>query len=96
MMTEQELFDPREPDFSWHGACLAVAELARRGLLLVHRLTEAMPLIEKALLYEVSKGSHSVGAHVRDAACYVCWACARAYRFVILVGGGCDDGGILH
>lgn len=22
---------------------------------------------------------HSVGAHVRDAACYVCWAFARAY-----------------
>ena len=24
-------------------------------------------------------GAHSVGAHVRDAGCYVCWAFARAY-----------------
>jgi hypothetical protein len=35
----------------------------------------------QSLLYEVSKGSHSVGNHVRDAACYVCWAFARAYRY---------------
>ena len=25
------------------------------------------------------RGQHSVGSHVRDAACYVCWAFARAY-----------------
>jgi hypothetical protein len=79
-----ERFDLRQPDSAWHGACLAFAELARRGLLLPVRLAELMPLIEKALLYEVSKGSHSVGAHVRDAACYVCWAFARAYQSVVL------------
>ena len=28
---------------------------------------------------QVRRGAHSVGAHVRDAACYVCWAFARAY-----------------
>lgn len=27
---------------------------------------------------------NSVGAHVRDAACYVCWAFARAYSPVII------------
>ncbi|KAL0043717.1 hypothetical protein WJX82_009809 [Trebouxia sp. C0006] len=33
----------------------------------------------KALQYDVRRGPHSVGAHVRDAAAYVCWAFARAY-----------------
>jgi hypothetical protein len=43
----------------------------------------------QSLLYEVSKGSHSVGNHVRDAACYVCWAFARAYRYRLRVGLVC-------
>lgn len=30
------------------------------------------------------KGSASVGAHVRDAACYVCWALARAYAPAVI------------
>ena len=33
-----ELFSERETDSAWHGACLAVAELGRRGLLLPIRL----------------------------------------------------------
>lgn len=79
-----ELLDARQTDAAWHGACLSVAELARRGLLLPHRLAEVVPLIERALMYEVHKGSHSIGAHVRDAACYVCWAFARAYKSDVL------------
>lgn len=75
-----ERLDVRQTDAAWHGACLAFAELARRGLLLPQRLPELIPLLERALQYEVNKGSHSVGAHVRDAACYVCWAFARAYQ----------------
>ena len=39
-----------------------------------------MPLVCEALAYDVRRGSHSVGAHVRDAAAYVCWAFARAYE----------------
>jgi hypothetical protein len=34
--------------------------------------------------YDLPRGSHSVGSHVRDAACYVCWAFARAYAPTIL------------
>ena len=30
-------------------------------------------------MYDEKRGNFSVGAHVRDAACYVCWAFARAY-----------------
>jgi len=34
----------------------------------------------KALAYDEKRGNFSVGAHVRDAACYVYWAFARAYE----------------
>ena len=66
-------------DSTWHGGCLALAELARRGLLLPNRLPEAVPRCMEALTYDVRRGAHSIGAHVRDAAAYVCWAFARAY-----------------
>ncbi|KAJ8318891.1 hypothetical protein KUTeg_003982 [Tegillarca granosa] len=67
-----QLFTLQETDGAWHGGCLALAELGRRGLLLPERLPDA-------LVYDEKRGSFSVGAHVRDAACYVCWAFARAY-----------------
>uniref|UniRef100_A0A8C3GLK6 Tubulin-specific chaperone D n=1 Tax=Cairina moschata TaxID=8855 RepID=A0A8C3GLK6_CAIMO len=38
-----------------------------------------VPVILKALTYDEKRGSCSVGSNVRDAACYVCWAFARAY-----------------
>lgn len=66
-------------DQTWHGASLAVAELARRGLLLPDRLKETIPWILRGLKFDLKRGSHSIGAHVRDACCYVCWAFARAY-----------------
>ncbi|KAK9742802.1 hypothetical protein RND81_03G198300 [Saponaria officinalis] len=74
-----ELFSPREGDGSWHGGCLALAELARRGLLLPISLPKVVLVVAKALHYDVRRGPHSVGAHVRDAAAYVCWAFGRAY-----------------
>ena len=74
-----ELFVDTETDAAWHGGALAVAELARRGLLLPARLEKVVDVVLKALEYDVRRGSTSVGAHVRDAACYMCWAFARAY-----------------
>ena len=79
-----EMCKDRENDSAWHGACLALAELSRRGLLLPERLSSVTPIIVKALQYDVKRGQHSVGAHVRDAACYTCWAFARAYDPSIL------------
>jgi hypothetical protein len=67
-------------DSAWHGACLALAELARRGLLLPIRLDASVTAVEQALAYDERRGSASVGSHVRDAACYVCWGFARAYE----------------
>lgn len=69
-----------EPDSAWHGGCLAIAELARRSILSPQRLPSLSPLLQQALSYDVRRGPCSVGAHVRDAAAYVCWALARAYE----------------
>eukprot|EP01062_Namystynia_karyoxenos_P048454 TRINITY_DN3687_c0_g1_i1.p1 TRINITY_DN3687_c0_g1~~TRINITY_DN3687_c0_g1_i1.p1 ORF type:complete len:1250 (+),score=425.28 TRINITY_DN3687_c0_g1_i1:96-3845(+) len=74
-----ELFGLYEDCNGWHGGCLALAELARRGLLLPAAFDRVLPITLRALEYEVAKGSYSVGRHVRDAGCYVCWAFARAY-----------------
>lgn len=74
-----ELFSPGEGDGSWHGGCLALAELARRGLLLPVTFPKVVPVIIKALHYDIRRGPHSIGSHVRDAAAYVCWAFGRAY-----------------
>uniref|UniRef100_A0ACD5U5V7 Uncharacterized protein n=1 Tax=Avena sativa TaxID=4498 RepID=A0ACD5U5V7_AVESA len=74
-----QLFSPGEGDGSWHGGCLALAELARRGLLLPSSFPDVIPVIVKALHYDVRRGPHSIGSHVRDAAAYVCWAFGRAY-----------------
>ncbi|KAK7939149.1 hypothetical protein WMY93_002475 [Mugilogobius chulae] len=75
-----ECFSFQETDNAWHGGCLALAELGRRGLLLPSRLKDVVPLIIKSLTYEEKRGACSVGSNVRDAACYVCWSFARAYE----------------
>ncbi|XP_016070936.1 PREDICTED: tubulin-specific chaperone D [Miniopterus natalensis] len=75
-----DCFSFQETDNAWHGGCLALAELGRRGLLLPPRLPDVVPVILKALTYEEKRGACSVGDNVRDAACYVCWAFARAYE----------------
>lgn len=75
-----DILNPLEPHEAWHGACLALAEFAKRGLLLPYRLRELVPLLMQALFYDEMKGYMSVGQHIRDAACYMCWAFARAYN----------------
>ncbi|VEN50767.1 unnamed protein product [Callosobruchus maculatus] len=79
-----ELFSPRESDGAWHGGCLALAELGRRGLLLPDRLPQVVPVVLKALVYDEPRGYSSVGSHIRDAACYVCWSFSRAYESHVL------------
>ncbi|NXH11578.1 TBCD protein, partial [Bucco capensis] len=75
-----DCFSFQETDNAWHGGCLALAELGRRGLLLPSRISDVVPVILKALTYDEKRGACSVGSNVRDAACYVCWAFARAYE----------------
>ena len=57
----------------WHGGCLMLAEFTRRGLLLPDQLGSVFPLLFKALVFDQRQGSFSLGANVRDAACYVAW-----------------------
>ncbi|EDW63994.1 tubulin-specific chaperone D [Drosophila virilis] len=89
-----DILNPLEPHEAWHGGCLAIAELAKRGLLLPYRLHELVPLLMQALFYDEMKGYMSVGQHIRDSACYMCWAFARAYNpddlkpFVQLISSG--------
>lgn len=79
-----ELFCLRESDTAWHGGCLALAELGRRGLIIPSLLDNVIPVVLKALVYDELLGNYSVGAHIRDAACYVCWSFARAFEPVVL------------
>lgn len=74
-------FDAAGDPGAWNGACLAVAELVRRGLILPGSamFRRTLSAMERAAAFDVRRGAHSVGEHVRDAACYVVWALARAY-----------------
>lgn len=53
-----ELFEDIEKDNDWHGACLALAELARRGLLLPHRLQSVIPKIVEAMSVRKREGCY--------------------------------------
>ncbi|KAJ7095891.1 TBCD protein [Mycena belliarum] len=73
------LYDlPAIAESTWHGACLACAEMARRGLVARSALPELMEWLSKALYFDLRKGAHSIGSSVRDSAAYVLWALARA------------------
>lgn len=74
-----DLFSPNETEATWHGGCLTIGELSRRGLLLPKRVKDVFPIIYKALHFEINQGTYSLGSNVRDAACYIAWAFARAY-----------------
>ena len=65
-----ELFSPSESDTAWHGGCLALAELARRGLLLPSRLQLVAPLVAEALQYDVRRGPHRY--YYNDHHCHSC------------------------
>ncbi|KAH3743339.1 beta-tubulin cofactor D [Pelomyxa schiedti] len=79
-----ELFSPHEQDSSWHGGYLCLGELTRRCLLLPERLPAVIPLVVQGLTYDQPRGSYSIGTHVRDAACFVCWSFARAYSKAVM------------
>nr|CCC49973.1 putative tubulin folding cofactor D, fragment [Trypanosoma vivax Y486] len=74
-----DVFDNEHSDSSWHGGLLAVAELCRRSILHPRHLSTIVQFTTRGLSFDLSKGTYSVGSHVRDAACYVCWSIARAY-----------------
>ncbi|KAG2361705.1 TBCD protein [Suillus spraguei] len=69
---------PAIAEATWHGASLALAEMARRGLVQTAALGSLLGWLSKALYFDIRKGAHSIGSNVRDAAAYVIWALARA------------------
>ena len=79
-----KLFEDEENEYSWQGACLCIAELCKRGMILPDKLEILIPFLEKALIFEVNKGTFCSGSNVRDSACYVVWALARAYQSKIM------------
>ncbi|KIY45609.1 ARM repeat-containing protein [Fistulina hepatica ATCC 64428] len=80
------LYDvPAIAEATWHGACLACAEIARRDLFSPTKIPELMEWMSKALYFDVRKGAHSIGSNVRDAASYVLWAMARSQEPTLLV-----------
>ncbi|KAM3128124.1 hypothetical protein pb186bvf_019770 [Paramecium bursaria] len=72
-------FTPINGDTAWHGGCLALGELCRRGLIIEKKLEIIIPIICKALIFEQNQGGYSIGVNVRDSACYIAWSAARAY-----------------
>ncbi|KAH9480301.1 Tubulin-specific chaperone D [Psilocybe cubensis] len=80
------LYDlPAIAEGTWHGACLACAELARRSLIEPGHLPQLIAWLSKALYFDLRKGAHSIGSNVRDAAAYVLWALARTQDQTALV-----------
>ncbi|GHJ90423.1 hypothetical protein NliqN6_6825 [Naganishia liquefaciens] len=62
----------------WHGLCLALAEMGRRGLIENEVVDELLGWAVKALNFDIRRGAHSIGSNVRDAAAYLIWSLARA------------------
>ena len=50
------LLNLKSNDSGWHGSCLSLAELARRGLLLPKRLDVVVDNVLKALVYDERRG----------------------------------------
>ncbi|KPM04175.1 hypothetical protein QR98_0026170 [Sarcoptes scabiei] len=74
-------------DNLWHGCCLTLAEIVRRGYFKAKYFPDLVEILEKAFFFEKIKGSFVCGENIRDAACYICWSlainCRRAASAVI-------------
>lgn len=79
-MVLENFFDELSNEFAWHGGCLTLAEMSRHGLILEEKLGDVIEVVSRAIIYDKIKGSSVIGAHVREGACYVCWAMARTYE----------------
>ncbi|CAN7982388.1 unnamed protein product, partial [Ixodes hexagonus] len=72
-------FETQIQNSSWHGSCLALAELSRRGTLLPEQLPRVVDAITRSLVFDERWGRCSIGSPTRDAACYVAWTLGRSY-----------------
>ncbi|EEC04832.1 beta-tubulin cofactor D, putative, partial [Ixodes scapularis] len=72
-------FEAQIENTSWHGGCLALAELGRRGTLLPEHLPQVVDAVVKSLVFDERWGKCAIGSPTRDAACYVTWTLGRSY-----------------
>lgn len=84
MVLENFFDEVSSSEFAWHGGCLTLAEMSRHGLILEEKIGDVIKVVSKAIIYDKIKGSSPIGAHVREGACYVCWAMARTYEDQLL------------
>lgn len=61
----------------WHGVLLTLAEIIRRNLLPSNTILKLYTILETAIPFEQRQLTYSIGSHVRDASCYVCWSLFR-------------------
>ncbi|KAH9638460.1 hypothetical protein HF086_016785 [Spodoptera exigua] len=76
------LFAENERETAWHGGCMALAELARRGLLSPSQVGQGIASVVSALRRDEARaaaGGGGGGRAARDSACHAAWAFARAY-----------------
>ncbi|XP_013190254.2 tubulin-specific chaperone D [Amyelois transitella] len=76
------LFVDTERETAWHGGCMALAELARRGLLSPRQVGAGISSVVLALARDEPRaacGGGGGGRAARDSACHAAWAFARAY-----------------
>lgn len=85
-MVAEDFFKPQSSssECAWHGGCLILAEMSRYGLILEDKLKRIISIVSEAIVYDKIKGSMATGAHIREAACYICWAMSRTYEDHIL------------
>ena len=60
-----ELLEGHPSATAWHGACLTLAESARRRSLSQQQLQFIAPLVAKALHLDIRRGAHRYGAQIR-------------------------------
>lgn len=84
MVTDGDFFSPLSNESAWHGGCLILAEMSRHGIILEEKLERVMGIVRNAIVFDKIKGSMATGAHIREAACYICWAMSRTYEDAIL------------
>ncbi|CAH0702962.1 unnamed protein product [Spodoptera exigua] len=76
------LFAENERESAWHGGCMALAELARRGLLSPSQVGQGIASVVSALRRDEARaaaGGGGGGRAAQDSACHAAWAFARAY-----------------
>ncbi len=63
-------------DATWHGATLVLAELYRRKVSVP--LEDVIRTLSRCLFFDQRRLRRSIGAHVRDAACFLAWSMFRS------------------